>query len=232
MTRRVVASFALVALTGLSGPAHAVDDDLGTPGYCPGDDGVTVVVDFQQLGGAPLVRCAPGSESRSGLDVLKAAGFQVEGVQRWGEAFICRIEDRPSVAEAVPLDGNEDYREACIDTPPSTAYWGYYHADAGGDWTFSGAGGKTREVRPGGFEGWSFALGTPDGEGSQPSLAPARPRPGAQQVADGGTEQPDLFEARGEQSQPWPAIAGVGVAMGLGGVALLVSRRRRGRASP
>lgn len=223
---RVSAALALL----LPVPAgHAVDDDLGTPGFCPDEDGVTVVVDFQGLGGQSIVRCAPGSQPRTGLQVLKAAGFQIDGVQRWGESFICRIEDRPSAAEELPLTGNEGYREACIDTPPSTGYWGYFHAEESGDWVYSGAGGKNRTVVPGSFEGWSFALNAQGGQQPGPGIAPVRPsRTEQQQSFTGGEGMTDVAQARSEESQPWPAVAGVAVAAGLGGVALLASRRRRG----
>jgi len=231
MTRlrvRATAALAAVPLTLLVAvtPAHAVDDERGSPGFCPDEDGVTVVVDFAQLGGESIVRCAVGSQPRTGLEALKAAGFQIDGVQRWGEAFVCRIEDRPSAAEELPLNGNDGYREACIDTPPSTGHWGYFHAENGGPWVFSGAGGKNRDAVAGGFEGWSFALNA-DGASSGPGIDPVRPAPTVQQQSyTGGEELPDLAEAREEESPPWPAIAGLAVAAGLGGVALLASRRR------
>ncbi len=227
MIRALLGSSAALALVGLSTPAQAVDDDVGLPGFCADDDAVTVVVDFQRLGGDAIVRCAPGSQPRSGLEALKAAGFQVDGVQRWGEAFICRIEDRPSAAEELPLASNEGYREACIDTPPSTGYWGYFHAENGGEWVYSGAGGKNRTVVPGGFEGWSFALNAD--KPPAPGIDPVRTAPGAeQQTFSGGESLPDVAAARREGSSPWPAVGGVSVAAGLGGVALLASRRRRG----
>jgi hypothetical protein len=227
--RPLLCAFAALALVGLSAPAQAVDDDLGSPGFCTDEHGVTVVVDFQGLGGDPIVRCAPGSQPRNGLEALKAAGFQVDGVQRWGEAFICRIEDRPSAAEELPLAGAEGYREACIDTPPSTGHWGYFHAENDGEWVYSGAGGKNRTVVNGGFEGWSFALNAHHGQGPPPGMEPVRTPPiGEQQTFSGGEALPDVAAARGEGSSPWPAIGGVSVAAGLGGVALLASRRRRG----
>ncbi|MDQ3628652.1 MAG: ABC transporter substrate-binding protein, partial [Actinomycetota bacterium] len=178
--RPALCASAVITLLVAAAPSHAVDDDRGSAGFCPGEDGVTVVVDFQGLGGDSIVRCASGSQPRTGLEALKAAGFQVDGVQRWGEAFICRIEDRPSAAEELPLAGHEDYREACIDTPPNTGYWGYFHAEDGGEWVYSGAGGKNRSVVPGGFEGWSFALNAQDGHGPAPGVVPARDAPAVQ----------------------------------------------------
>jgi hypothetical protein len=105
--------------------------------------------------------------------VLQDAGFQVEGVQRWGEGFVCRIENRPSASEPLSVLGDEQYREACVDTPPATAFWSYWRADEGGAWQYSQQGTKTSEVEPGGFEGWSFSLGT--GADSAPRIAPERP---------------------------------------------------------
>ena len=178
-------------------PAQAIDDSQGSPGFCPDDDGVTVVVDFQQLGGETVVRCSPGSGPRLALEVLEGAGFQVDGVARWGDGFVCRIEDRPSADEQLPIEGDDDYQEACVDTPPASGYWSYWYADDGGDWQYSPYGVKNRVVQPGGFEGWSFALNATDGEGPTPRVAPDRPEsdtsaPGGSPGAGStGSDQPD-----------------------------------------
>ena len=173
-------------------PAQAIDDSQGRPGFCPDDDGVTVVVDFQDLGGETVVRCSPGSGPRLALEVLEDAGFQVDGVARWGDGFVCRIEDRPSAGEQLPIEGDDDYQEACIDTPPASGYWSYWYADDGGDWQYSPYGVKNRMVQPGGFEGWSFALNATDGEGPTPRVAPDRP--------ETGTSAPDGSPGTGSSS--------------------------------
>ncbi|BCB89286.1 hypothetical protein Psuf_065990 [Phytohabitans suffuscus] len=111
--RKLVAAVAagiLLAATGPPTTARAIDHSKGHPGFCENGDGVTVVIDFQQLGGTTIVRCNPQTGRGTGLDALKGAGFQIAGVQRWGEAFICRVENRPSAVEVVPVKGTRGTR--------------------------------------------------------------------------------------------------------------------------
>ena len=144
----VLGGAGLVVTTGLTGwttsTAYAVGTVSSMPaaaagdaGYCKDDTGVTVVVDFTELGGDIVVRCAPGpvKPGYSGLDAFQGAGFGVSGTQRWGPAFVCRIQGRPSADESLSTDGNPDYHERCVDTPPSSAYWGYWYASNGGAWS-------------------------------------------------------------------------------------------------
>lgn len=158
--------------------ASAVDHTRGKPGFCPTEVGVTVVIDFGELGGEPLVRCNPTSSRGSGLDALKGAGIQLTGVQRWGESFICRIENKPSSSQSLSIPGDSSYREACIDTPPAEAYWSYWHAGNNCAWTYSQWGVKNRDFVQGGFEGWTFSLGASAEESAQgrgPRIAAVRP---------------------------------------------------------
>ena len=158
--------------------ASAAAAAAGTPGYCPDGKGVTVVVDFTDLGGDVVVRCAPGpvEPGYSGLDALQGAGFSVAGTQRWGLAFVCRIQGRPSADESLHTDGNPDYHERCVDTPPQSAYWGYWYASNGGSWTYSNTGPKNRDAIKGGFEGWSFSLNHGAGNNPPPGVAPTTAR--------------------------------------------------------
>lgn len=179
---RVLAAFAVLLGSVSLGAVHpaaagasAIDPSRGRPGFCEDDKGVTVVVDFQGLGGTTIVRCNPQRERGTGLDALKGAGFQIDGVQRWGEAFICRIENRPSAVETIPVKGDEDYKEACIDTPPAAGYWSYWHAGNNCAWTYSQWGVKNRDFAPGGFEGWSFSLNATADSNPKPRIAAVRP---------------------------------------------------------
>jgi hypothetical protein len=122
--------------------------------------GVTVVVDFSAFGGGVSVHCAPGDPA-TGVAALKSAGFAITGVKRWGEAFICRINGLPGSAD-----------EPCIDTPPASAYWSYWHAPRGGTWSYSQLGALSYNPKPGWVEGWAF------GSGGRPGIAsPAKPKP-------------------------------------------------------
>ena len=241
-TAGAAATVATVATVVVGSPAGAVDDSLGTPGFCPDDDGVTVVVDFQRLGATTIVRCAPGSQTRSGLEVLQDAGFQVDGVQRWGEGFVCRIENRPSATETLSVPGDEQYREACVDTPPATAFWSYWSADEGGEWRYSQQGIKNSEVGPGGFEGWSFSLGT--GADSAPRVAPERPdaeKEGSPGPSAGGTDGPSSWtggdaapdvRTTAPDGSGWSSALGLGAVAAVAAVAATMSLRRRHRRAP
>ncbi|MET7424689.1 hypothetical protein [Dactylosporangium sp. NPDC005555] len=160
---RAGAAVLLAAVAGLALPAPA--RAAGTTGYCPDATGVTVVVDFHELGGGVVVRCAPGAQA-SGLTALQDAGFTVAGTNRWGLAFICRISGKPAPAT-----------EPCVDTPPATAYWSYWHAPNGGAWAYSQMGVKNRTPPQGSFDGWSFAKNRTEGNWPVPGAAPSRPAP-------------------------------------------------------
>jgi hypothetical protein len=119
---------------------------------CTGTTGVTVVVDFAALGGGVLVGCRLG-DPPTGLNALTGAGFTVTGTARWGLAFVCRINGQPTAAT-----------EACVNTPPASAYWSYWHAVPGGAWTYSATGASGYDPAPGTVEGWAF------GSGAAPSI--------------------------------------------------------------
>lgn len=159
---------------------------LGYEGYCLDGHGVTVVVDFQDLGawkghdGKTIVRCAPGpAEGKdfagTGRDVLREAGVDMTGTERWGLTMACRLDGRPAADETIPRQGDPTYREACVDTPPANAYWSYWYADDGAAWTYSTVGLTSRSAIPGGFEGWSFSLNRSATTNPPPRSAAVRP---------------------------------------------------------
>lgn len=161
MRKLLVIASVVVAMWLIASPASAVDPGKGKPGYCPDATGVTVVVDFQDLGGDAIIRCAPGPQA-SGLAALQNSGMIVAGTQRWGMAFICRIEGKPGLES-----------ESCADTPPATAFWGYWHAANGGSWAYSQRGVANRKPPAGSFEGWSFSLN--QSTNPAPRIVPTRP---------------------------------------------------------
>jgi hypothetical protein len=172
LRRRALAVAAAAALTALGPAAPAVAAETGTPGSCTDDVGVTVVVDFSALGGDVVVRCAggPGGQGFTGLDALTQAGFSVAGTQRWGMQFVCRVQGRPTAREDLAIPGDDSYHEDCGDTPPETAYWGYWYASNGGAWKYSSISAASHTTIKGGFEGWSFHLGS--GSPKPPPVAP------------------------------------------------------------
>lgn len=150
-------------LLGFVAPATGqADEAVETPtnhaGACIGDSGVTVVIDYQKLGGNPEVRCFTG-DPEDGVDAIRSAGFTLEGVDQWGDAFVCRINDRPAVGETVPILEDPEYTEDCVRTPPANGYWSYWHSDDQGEsWEYSNVGAMGSEPVQGEWEGWSFSL--------------------------------------------------------------------------
>lgn len=134
-------------------------------GVCTDADGITVVIDFQELGGGVNIRCAPGPVD-SGLDALTRAGISWEGTRRF-PGFVCRIAGRPGPDT-----------EPCGNTPPASAYWSYWLAPRGGAWCYSDLGAANRIPPPGTVEGWSFALNRATTEIPPPRFDPPPPLPG------------------------------------------------------
>ncbi|HVJ96366.1 MAG TPA: hypothetical protein VNC41_06005, partial [Acidimicrobiia bacterium] len=148
MVAGVAVVIATIATPGALTPAQA---DTG----CTTTNGVTVIVDFKALGGGVQRGCA--INPASGLDALQKAGFGTAGTNRWGNAFVCRIDGKP---------GNPP--EACLDTPPGNAYWAYYTAkptDAG--WKYVSLAATLTRPAPGSIEGWAFGART------LPGIAPS-----------------------------------------------------------
>ncbi|GIG67481.1 hypothetical protein [Phytomonospora endophytica] len=186
--RNALTALALAAglTAGWAAPASAIDTGKGTPGFCPDATGVTVIIDFQELGGTTIVRCAPGDQA-TGLTALKNAGIQIAGTNRWGEAFICRVEGKPGPAD-----------EPCIDTPPASAYWSYWHAPNGGNWTYSQWGVMNRKPPQGSFEGWSFSKNNSSTSNPPPGVAPQRPAPPPTGGDNGGDDGGDGGDPPGD----------------------------------
>lgn len=164
MIRPLVAVAVVAASSSLLFGAPAAADEW-YDGPCTDNVGVTVVIDFQELGGGVNVRCAPGPVT-SGLDALDRAGIAWEPPLR-EPGFVCRIAGQPGPD-----------REACGVTPPATAYWGYWIAPRGGAWCYSNTGAGNRVPPPGSVEGWSFALDKTSTQLPPPGFAPPAPIPG------------------------------------------------------
>ena len=111
--------------------------------------GVTVVVDMTAFGGGVQKKCDTASPA-TGLKALQDVGYTLTGTQRYGLAFVCRINGKPTKAQ-----------DACVVTPPTTAYWSYWKAPHKGAWTYSSQGAGSSVPTPGTVEGWAFGAGKP-----------------------------------------------------------------------
>jgi hypothetical protein len=156
LSRRAVGAAVGLAAVGLVGvPA--------TPARAAGctAPSVAVVVDFGHFGGGIQRGCVP--PGGTGLQVL-ASVFAVTQVQR-EPGFVCRINGLPTEAQ-----------DACVNTPPSNAYWAYFHGRAGSGWMYSAASAATYVPPPGTVEGWAFGGGAPPGV-LVASVLPTKPAP-------------------------------------------------------
>ncbi|MEO7588068.1 MAG: immunoglobulin domain-containing protein, partial [Arachnia sp.] len=175
-TRWLAGAASVGLLLGFVAPAtghadEAVAAATNHAGPCVGDTGVTVVLDYQALGGGTDIRCSTGTPE-TGVDAVRAAGFTYDGVARWGDAFACRLNGRPSADEVIPLTGNPTYTEKCVNTPPANGYWSYWHStDQGQEWEYSNMGGGGYEPSAGEWEGWSFSLNATASSNPEPRTA-------------------------------------------------------------
>jgi hypothetical protein len=132
---------------------------------------VTVVIDFGQLGPEPLVGCATNLPTgATGADALASLGVTITEATRSAQ-FICRLNGHPAADQVLALPGDDNYVEACLSTPPASAYWTYWWADASGAWSYATKGYALHEVIIGGYEGYSFSYGRSVAD-SQPTLPP------------------------------------------------------------
>lgn len=145
-----IAVLPLAAPMVVAAPARAAST-------CTAATGVTVVVDFTHFGGSIERGCAPSPAN--GLDALHQAGFGTDGTTRWGDAFVCRIDGKPG--------STGSGSQACVDTPPASAYWAFWHAaPTDGRWTYSDLGALSYHPPGGSIEAWAF------GAGACPGIAP------------------------------------------------------------
>jgi hypothetical protein len=194
---------ALVFGVLVPGPA-AAGQSAGSQdaGPCPGDGGVTVVVDATAIGGELVVSCAPGSPE-SGFDALVGAGFSIEAVTTT-PGMLCRIDGLPAPGD-----------ETCVDDPPADFYWAYWSVESG-RWEYAIEGAATSEPEPGSVEGWSFV----DGAGTAPPPGVDPSALGVVAAAPAAAEPPPGF--------PWATAVGVGVVAVFALAGFRHARRRGG----
>lgn len=200
---------------------------------------MTVVVDFSPWGG-PLLR-ACGSTPTTSYLLLNQGGWHTSGTQHDGPGFVCRIgyagfrhgTSFPTAAQ-----------QACINTPPASAYWTYWVAGPGQDtWHYSQVGAMSYRPEPGSVDLWVFGGTNLSGTSGSavPVISPdsvrvltaktAASTPGALAVVNA---PPVAARADRGHGSALPAIATllIVVLLGAGGFAAVRRRNRRERFSP
>lgn len=119
----------LVAAAALAAAAGTVLLPAGPAGAaaCADDTGVTVVVDFHELGGGVQQRCDADGSGKTAAQLFTDNGFALTYVQRQ-PGFVCRVSGKPA-------------DDACVNTPPADAYWGLFVADgSSATWSYASQG--------------------------------------------------------------------------------------------
>ncbi len=145
-------------VAGTSAPADAA--------ACSGASGVTVVVDHGALGGGVDQVCNPSGGGNAASSNFTGAGFALTYVQSQ-PGFVCRINGQPASA-------------ACVNTPPTNAYWGLFWSDGkSGSWSYASMGAGSLTIPDGGYVAFAWQTGsqnppnvTPTPHASTPTPAP------------------------------------------------------------
>lgn len=144
-----LATIGLLVSLPLSATAAPAAEPAAGP--CSVGGGVTVVVDFSDVGGSVTTECAEG-EPTTGRDALVAAGFIAEDS---APGMICTINATP---------------DPCPETFDGS-YWSYWHALPGEAWTGYLVGADTSVPLTGEVEGWRYNDGSVGpGDGTAPEL--------------------------------------------------------------
>jgi len=178
---RLVAAALVAAATSLAVPAS-----LAYAAPCGSDSGVTVVVDFNQLGGGVQQACVAGGGGDAASSLFPAAGFTLDYAQRQ-PGFVCRVEGVPQ-------------SDPCINTAPADAFWSLWWSDGSGSWSYASVGAGSLNVPDGGFVAFSWDQSA----GSEP------PSAGATTPAPPAPEQPTPDDPGSDESQQPAAPNGPG----------------------
>jgi len=200
---RLLAAAALVAA--------AVGIGTPTPAFaagCSSASGVTVVVDFNQLGGGVSSGCVAGGGGQKASALFPSAGQPLTYAQRQ-PGFVCRVSGVPA-------------EDPCINTSPANAYWGLWWTDGtGGGWVYSSLGASSLTIPDGGYVAFSW---DESGGDATPSYTPAAhasptPTPSAEpsQPAPGGASGGSGSSGSGNNGSGGSSNGGSGTNQGSGG---------------
>lgn len=176
LPKRTVSTLgALVLLAALSGCATTDSGAAGSSASAPASitatggaeasavdcAGVTVVVDFGTLDADSVTECVDTTEAIAASESLATTGVTTEGSVDYGDAIVCRVNDRPAADETVEVEGQESFTETCASMPPAYAYWALWlKATPDADWDYAPEGLGTLEVEPGQSVGLVYTTGT------------------------------------------------------------------------
>ena len=208
-TLTVLAGAALLPLS--LAPAAAAAPSAVPSGPCTDGQGVTVVVDATELGGAVEVGCA--AAPATGTEALTQAGFVDT---RDDAGMICAISGLP---------------DPCPTTFEGT-YWSYWYA-ADGAWQGYLEGSDTAVPAAGGVEGWRWSDGTAGPGVDLAALTTTSPEPEATAAASEAAPTPTVAVTSSQAEAveddggvPLPLVLAIVAVVAVGITAGVVARRR------
>ena len=184
----------LAAACLLAAAAGVVPISSASAATCSSADGVSVVVDFHELGGGVQSACVADGGGSSAAALFDAAGFSIDRVQRQ-QGFVCRISGKPA-------------SDPCVNTPPADAYWGLWWSDGtSGQWTYATRGVDSQTVPDGGYVAFSWNGSTSrSAPGASPAVHPTTPTASATPTR---TPQPATSpKPTKNPARPTPSVAG------------------------
>jgi hypothetical protein len=170
--RSLGSALLLLGATGLTFASSAAPAAASPISSCTSTVGAIAAVDFGHWGG-PVVRGCDAAPT-TGYNLLHNGGFTTAGDTHDGPAFICRI-GNPAFSSGTQYP--TPAQDACVVTPPASAYWSYWIAPKGQTtWTYSPLGAMGDVPKAGEVEAWTFGATDIDGTTGQPTFTPASVR--------------------------------------------------------
>ena len=138
--KKIIAALTLALAVSLTGCA--------TTNTAATDGCITVIVDFQSLdNGNKTAQCLEAEAGANASDLVKQAGFTLEGTDKYGLMIVCRVNGLPSATQII--GNHKDYRETCADMPAEFAYWSILVRTPEKDWHFAEVGIADLKLNPG-----------------------------------------------------------------------------------
>ena len=198
--RRVLTALLLVAAPGLvlgSAPAASA-------ATCATSGGVSVVVDYRELGGGTITACSADGGGKSAAAVFASVGVDITYATRQ-PGFVCRINGVPT-------------SDPCVNTSPSNAYWGLWWADGSkASWTYSSYGVGSLTVPAGGSVAWSWQQDRAAGSSVPPGVAPPVTKTSTPTSTPSPSPTSSPSQTATPTSSPSPGDSGSGSGSGSGG---------------
>lgn len=126
----------------------------GAAAACRGATGVTVIVDYNEIGGPTRAGCAPDGGGRSGAQAFADAGFSLEYDPRQ-PGYVCKV-------TGLPTD------RPCLE---NDSFWSLWWSDGNsGRWVFSNQGVGGLDIPDGGYVAFAWHEGS--GHADPPDVVP------------------------------------------------------------